>query len=285
MRFLVLFSILISININAQFKVNLKKVQSISIKIDTSQAINVGKPIIFDVFAKLKNGKIKSIANHPKLSISGDGIKKIIKGTLLILPNNNCNKDSYSLVAVLTDGKFTIEDRLNIKLNYKGNLVCDFSGKEGKNGTKGSKQGIVGGTIRNRDGKDGNSGAAGTKGENGMHLKAFIRPDTLSGLILVDIFNIDSNQMYCYKMLNIDKNILINVSGGKGGNGGDGRIGQNGKNEIEKSNGKIKPSGKGGNGGFGGSAGNGGDGGSVEVFVHSSLQDKVSKISIKNQGG
>lgn len=285
MRFIVLFTFVISVNINAQFKVKLKKVENIFIELNENQSLNVGRPITFKAFARLKNGKVKDITYHSGFSVSGNGIEKKSNGRILILPNNNCDKEEYSMVAILSDNEYTFKDSLSFQLNYKGSLLCDFSGEKGKDGVDGDKVGFVGGMIRDRDGRDGSHGSDGSDGGSGPYLKAFIRPDTLSNLVLVDIFNLDNNQMYCYKVLSVAKGITINVNGGKGGHGGDGRRGQDGRDEVAKNNGKVKRSGDGGDGGRGGNAGNGGIGGVVELYVHRSLKDNISSISINNNGG
>lgn len=285
MRILFLFAVVISLNTNAQFSVKLKKIESVYLEIDTIQSINVGVFFKYKAFALLKNGKTKNVTNHPKFTVHGDGIKIAGKGTLLIEKNNFCNKQVYPFIYSLADNKYRFEGRDSVHLNYKGRIISDFNGTNGNKGSAGRKDNIIESMLRTRNGVKGRDGENGMDGGSAPYIKVFIRPDSLSNLILIDVFNLDNNELYCYKSTGLQNGITFYANGGKGGNGGDGAKGENGKNEVQKNNGKIKSPGNGGDGGDGGNAGNGGVGGVVEIFVHSSLKDYVSKIIVSNKGG
>lgn len=279
------FTVFITNSITAQFGVKPKKITEIFFRVNKKQNFNKGGKFKYAICARMKNGKIKEISSSSGLQIYSEGIKQIGNNNMLILKSNDCSKEYYSIDFTFTKGDYFFEGKDSIQLNYKGNISCDFSGTNGANGTKGKKENIIERSIRGRDGDDGRSGADGDDGGSAPYLKSYIRKDSLTDLILIDIFNLDDNQLYCYKTTSLSNGITFFVNGGKGGNGGKGSSGQNGRDERQKENGKVKRAGSGGNGGTGGASGTGGHGGTIEVYLDESLKGESSYISIQNSGG
>lgn len=279
--FLILVLSYIGLTFYSQSLVNIKKIDNIFVKIDNNQPINKGQKFRYEAFARMKNGKIKKVNTDSKFTIKGEGIRQIGSKYLFINKNGNCEQEYYKLkYALVKKGETFFEKEDSVKLNYKGHLNCNFFGESGSDGSKGGKS-----TTVNRDGADGENGDNGQIGKNGLYIKAFIRNDTISDLIKIDVHDIDNNLSYCYKLSNISEGVTFNISGGDGGNGGNGGRGRNGKNELQKNNGKIKAAGNGGNGGDGGNGGNGGNGGSIEVYIHKDLSNLKNNISIIKNGG
>lgn len=187
---------------------------------------------------------------------------------MLILKSNDCSKEYYSIDFTFTKGGYFFEGKDSIQLNYKGSISCDFSGSNGANGTKGNKENFIERSIRDRD--EGRSGGNGDNGGSAPYLKSYIRKDSLTDLILIDIFNLDDNELYCYKTTSLSNGITFFVNGGKGGNVGKGSSGQNARDERQKENGKVKRS---------------GNGGTLEVYLDESLKGESNYISIQNSGG
>ncbi len=287
MKFLIilLMSIFITATSFAQFGVKAKKINEVFLKLDRKQSFNKGSKFKYTICARMKNGKIKDLSNNSGVIISGEGVEKRGRNEILILKSNDCSKENYILNYSFTKGDYSFRGKDSIQLNYQGRVLCNFSGIDGKDGIDGKKENMIERSIRGRDGDDGYQGKNGEDGNSGPYLKAFVRKDSLSDLILIDVFNLDNNQLYCYKTTSLRNGLTFFVNGGKGGHGGNGSAGQDGRNEVEKNNGKIKRSGKGGDGGHGGSGGNGGIGGVVEVYVHEGLESETNKIVIQNHGG
>ena len=285
MKFLIspFLSIFFVLTANAQFGVKAKKIDEIFLKMDKEQNLNKGTTFNYTICARMKNGKIKEL--NSGVQVSGDGLERRGKNKMLISKSNDCSKEIYLIDYSFTKRDYYFEGSDSIQLNFKGKIISDFSGGNGGSGQQADKRNVFDQTLRNRDGKKGEDGKDGNNGESAPYLKTFIRKDTLSNLILIDVFNLDNNLLYCYKTTSLSYGITYIVNGGNGGNGGKGNSGQNGRGEKEKSNGKIKRSGEGGNGGQGGIAGNGGHGGVVEVYLHESLKNEKSYISVKNEGG
>ncbi|MCT4581570.1 MAG: hypothetical protein N4A35_09150 [Flavobacteriales bacterium] len=280
-----LIAVVLTVTVHAQFGVKAKKVDEIFLKLNKKQNFNKGSKFKYTICARMKNGKVKELSNNSGVEIYGEGIEKRGRNELLILKSNDCEKETYVLNYSFTKGDYFFKGKDSVQLNYRGRVLCNFSGADGKDGVDGKKENLIERSIRGRDGDDGYQGGNGEDGNSGPYLKAFVRKDSLSDFILIDVFNLDNNQLYCYKTTSLSNGITFFAKGGKGGNGGDGSAGQDGRNEVEKNNGKIKRSGDGGDGGNGGSGGNGGIGGVVEVYVHRGVANDAKKIIVQNQGG
>ena len=178
---------------------------------------------------------------------------------------------------------------LHIPVNYRGNLVLDYSGKNGSDGKYGEKgsRGIISGRRSDEPGL-GQQGQNGPDGSDGKTMIINIVPIvntgvSSTGLALVVIKDYNNMPVDTVKLELGSSRLTLYVNGGnggKGGNGGDGGDGSDGSTRMAASYGQF-----GALGGMGGNGGNGGNGGTVILNIEKSMASFQDKISVINHGG
>ncbi len=173
-------------------------------------------------------------------------------------------------------------ERVSIPIGFRGGIVLDFSGMNGKNGmdgfdgSKGNSisKGSLLGLILSKDGIPGNFGGRGTAGTKGVNGADGVTPKDIDVYVLLStehgrdflkgyVSNGDRVENFKIDVAKGGIKILANGgnggNGGSGGRGGDGGDGEKGGNGSKGSNGSY-PCGNGERGGNGGPGGDGGDG-------------------------
>ena len=241
-------------------------------------------------------GILRSSKNK-QITIPGDLLSRFFRsGDVIIsnagrltLINHHLIKYDTAVVSIQMAAVTALFKSFKIPVNYQGNLILNYSGKnglDGKNGENG-KPGIIS-DARATDPEMGSDGQNGMNGDAGGSFYIYLEPASLTGshypdlinLIIhdktdlpLDTFKIDSSHTGLYFILN----------GGSGGNGGDGGHGGHGADGDQTvSFGHGHP---GALGGKGGNGGNGGNGGQVIVYLNEKLESFVNRIKIINNGG
>lgn len=157
------------------------------------------------------------------------------------------------------------------------NLIIDFSGKDGKYGR--------GGLNAEAWSYPGGHGENGSNGEDGAHIKVYIRSNKKDTSML-ECMVFGNNRIERRYVFKSNVYLEIDVSGGNGGAGGNG--GKGGfpttlpDSEYPYTRSTSPSGGEGGQGGFGGDAGNGG---SACVFIENGLVIPESHIVVNCKGG
>lgn len=213
----------------------------------------------------------------------------ITKAGRLVLVNHHLIKNDTAAISIQLTAVPGLSKSLKVPVNYKGNLLLNYSGKngpDGKNGENG-EPGVLSGT-RAIDPEKGNDGHPGTNGDTGESFYIYLEPSRIPGsphpdlinLIIhdktdmpLDTFRIDtSHSTLCF--------ILNGGDGGNGGSGGDGGHGADGDQTLSFSHGHP-----GALGGKGGNGGDGGNGGQVILYMNEKLESFHDRIQIFNHGG
>ncbi|GEM_PF-3196219 len=239
----------------------------------------------------LVSSKNKQIAIPSELLSRFFSSKDVVIGNTgrLILINPHSVQHGKAIISLNLSLGPSLEKALTIPVNYRGNLILNYSGKNGKEGKDGEtgKPGIMSGTAV-IDPEKGGDGQNGTDGEPGGSFYIYLEPSSIQGnhnQELINIFIHDKNDLPL-DTFRIDKRysglyfILNGGQGGNAGNGGQGGHGANNEQSISLAHGNAgAPGGKGGDGG------NGGDGGQVMVYLDETLDSLTGRIKIINQGG
>lgn len=181
-----------------------------------------------------------------------------------------------------------LKHELVLNLDFKGEILADFSGtmgKPGRNGQSGLRGDNGSSSTPPRDGGNGGQGGNGSDGGPGQDIEVFakMKPDPVLKKDLLEV-RVKSKTTGTEQVYFVDPaggKLKVSADGGAGGSGGSGGYGGPGG-----SNSYSKTSGNGGNAGFAGNGGNGGKGGSITVYVDPGV-DKLpaGTLSFSNEGG
>lgn len=205
----------------------------------------------------------------------------------LVFPRQTTDKNfvSCKLRFMSKDPDVTLNQEMEIKMNFKEPLVLDYKGRNGTPGTRGDNKGTP---LLLRDGKQGGDGGNGTDGGNGSFITVKCKrefDEILQCELLFFYVTDDSLKTQAvFRCIKPEAGIKIDVSGGNGGDGGNGGEGGDGKNGVKDGKEDKRP-GDAGNGGRGGNGGNGGNGGKVTVIAHTNCSDILGYLNINNAGG
>lgn len=259
-----------------------RTVKSIEINYDKNAEINHGKEIPLKIKATYSDGKVKDVSkkNGLELNVAG-GIYQ--NGNLRIDPYpTNFNQNTVLIKATYSVDEQTFEANKTIPLNYKGDLLLDFSGKDGLSGKNGKSRNNP---LFVMDGKDGENGEDGTDGISGNQLVVNIWKNGNEPLYYIKVLDmLNPTLTYYYKLSDHGNKLRLHSKGGNGGNGGAGGNGSDGKDGKTTAD-KTKLPGNGGNGGNGANGGNGGDGGVIYIYIHPNAKSVKSLIETLNTGG
>ncbi len=258
-----------------------RKIKEIKLVYDTSIALSPGAIVPLKWYATLIDGRIVPCKKRFRLNISVQG-GEVLKRKLHINSDPVQIKNHRVILSASLIMKPSVKFTDTLYLNYKGNVVFNFSGKKGndrfsllKRGRKGSESCPNGG--------NGSDGKLGKNGGNGNNIKIYVAKDTsckwVGELLKLEVRNQDGGVLR-YLLDPSSAHAKILSQGGKGGDGENGGRGGCGKDESENNN-----AGSGGDGGDGGNGGNGGDGGLIEVYYLPEclifLENGTIKFSIK----
>lgn len=260
------------------FKVS--QIESIHFVYDDAENVNFGSTVNGKVVARFLNGKELDISDNKRLEfasidVTRDGTSNYYK---IVKRPTTFDDDFATITLSVTDKEETFRSFDTLRMNFKGDLTIDCSGKDGEDGID---QKNKGGRILIRDGKNGENGTDGTNGESADSYTAHVWEEDAT--IYVSISSIDGLNTWKYKSTGGTK-VRFDVSGGNGGKGGDGGDGGPGKDGKQKDEDQIEP-GDGGDGGNGGNGGNGGDGGTVTVYLHQDSKRLEPNINFNTLGG
>lgn len=181
-----------------------------------------------------------------------------------------------------------LKHELILNLDFKGEMLADFSGtpgKAGRNGQNGQRGDNGSSSTSPRDGGNGGQGGNGSDGGQGQDIEVFakMKPDPILKKDLLEV-RVKSKSTGTEQVYFVDPaggKLKVSADGGAGGYGGSGGYGGPGG-----SNSYSKTSGNGGNAGFAGNGGNGAKGGSITVYLDPSV-DKLpaGTLSFSNEGG
>lgn len=181
-----------------------------------------------------------------------------------------------------------LKSELVLHLDYKGEMLADFSGtagKPGRNGQSGQRGDNGSSSTSPRDGGNGGQGGNGGDGAQGQDIEVFakIKPDPILKKDLLEV-RVKSKTTGVEQVYLVDPDggkLKVSTDGGRGGSGGTGGYGGPGG-----SNSYSKTSGNGGNAGFAGNGGNGARGGSITVYLDPGT-DKIpaGTLTFSNEGG
>lgn len=171
----------------------------------------------------------------------------------------NADRGTASSIKITATNKYHPDMVIEKEMpyNYKGDLVLNFSGRSGKDG---SGIGVRSGTADDSpdDGRDGTDGGNGSDGPTIHVYVDMIHDGALDTyLLLISVNNKDTEKEYIYRLNPIGSKCTVYSRGGDGGKGGDGEYGGNGNYAH------------GANGGSGGNGGHGGNGGSISFYFNS----------------
>jgi hypothetical protein len=275
-----------------------KDFTSISIQQKETPNIALGQEIEIGIVAKnakdkefktpgfLDPGTFKTVQwDQFKIEVEGG---TFADGKVTVNSNPASIKNHEVKIKASTIKNAEIKSELVLKLNYKGNVVADFSGTPGKQGQMG-QSGIRGnngsGSSNCSAGTNGGQGGNGGNGGTGQDIEAFVKmkfdevlkKDMLQ--VLVKSKTTGKEQVYI-----VDPDggkITVSADGGKGGAGGSGGYGGPGGSDTYK-----KVGANGGDGGNGGNGGIGGNGGTITAYIDPSAEKLVGTVVIfSNEGG
>jgi hypothetical protein len=239
----------------------------------------------------LVSSKNKQIAIPSELLSRFFSSKDVVIGNTgrLLLINHHSVQHGKAIISLNLSLGPSLVKLLKIPVNYRGNLILNYSGKNGEEGKDGEtgKPGIMSGTTVT-DPEKGGDGQNGTDGEPGGSFYIYLESSPIPGnhnQELINIFIHDKNDLPL-DTFSIDKKysglyfILNGGNGGNAGNGGQGGHGADNEQSVSLAHGYAgAPGGKGGDGG------NGGDGGQVMVYLNETLDSLLSRTQIINKGG
>lgn len=259
-------------------KLSKKKIEKIEIVLDESEKISPSSIIDVEMIAydkKLKEFKTSdlkdgdySINYNYKIEVD-NGYYDQESQKIIIKKVNELTSNDVKIKVSLIDTELSIEKV--IKINYLGNAVADFRGRNGRDGTSGTTKYLV------FDGSNGQNG--GSNSENGLYGKditAFAKLVKLGNDEFIRLIVTYNNDLFYYSVNKLSGKILIDVSGGSGGDGGNAANGTSGDTA------KFINGGKGGDGGNGA---NGGDAGSISTKFDNNMKGFENLISFSFNGG
>lgn len=249
-----------------------KKIEKISMVLANHEHISPGSAIKINAVAtdkKQREFKTKALGgdyyfNYNYTVSVENGYYDPEAQAVKVSPLNKINGEDVKIVLTLKGVEKQIVDEKNIKIDYLGEAVIDFSGKSGKPGYTAS-------TKWTNDGSNGEHGGNNaTPGEHGKEIICYAKIIKEKGDDFVKIKVID-NQTKSEDLYKVKLNtpIIIDVSGGKGGEGGSAASGTSGNKDRYINGGK---------GGDGGDGANGGDRGSITMYLDNSMKGKEAAI-------
>ena len=256
----------------------------ITIKCDAKKEVHYGNRLPFQVVVNFEKGATRDVTAKSETTYEVSGGRVFGKEIIVEDRPENFGIDSVKVKAIYTIKEEKIETSITIPFNYQGDLLIDFSGKDGDNGENGKNRSS---SMLSRDGKDGDDGDNGQDGGNGSTISAYIYKDAASDFYLIKVANVDDGKNYYYKTKNYGFAIKFLANAGDGGDGGDGGNAGDG-NDAKVKDDKTKDAGDGGDGGNGGNGGNAGNAGSIFVFIHPSaadIKDKVVGFAVTGKPG
>lgn len=259
-------------------KIDLTNIVNVKLEYSALANINNGSQLPVRIMAVMSDGSEKDISNNKIVTVTSNRAVYDEDAKILNISMDSPNFSSPEIVVnmLLTQKEEELSYTETIQLNYNGDLLLDFSGKDGANGEDGGDKGS---RLVFRDGKDGEHGENGVNGGNGED-------------IIVNLWKED-NFYYCrvlfrntgvkqYYKTDLSGKVKVDVSGGNGGNAGNGGDGGNGK---DGNTAKDKTPGEAGDGGNGGHGGTGGNAGSAQVIIHTNASELEANTSIWNDIG
>jgi hypothetical protein len=200
-------------------------------------------------------------------------------GFITINSNPRSIKNHRVILEAAQKNKPEIKKTCCVRLNYQGETILNFDGKNGDDPRDRGKMFIPLITA--------SEGRPGLPGENGKDLiiRIWKQYDTLLNATLLkgeitEKLNPDSKTYF-----------IINTKGGslrvtaRGGNGGQGGAGAEGADGRDRSDKPGRSGGDGGNGGKGGPGGDGGTGGDITLYFDTSADPFFDLIYLDNSGG
>jgi hypothetical protein len=244
----------------------------------------------------LCKGILKSLKDQ-QISIPGELIAQyfnskdvsISQTGRLILIDHHLIKNDTAVISIQFISDHPLSRSFIIPVNYKGNLIMNYSGSngmDGKNGEDGKDGRISGGKSYHP--QIGRNGQGGMKGGDGDIFHIYLDPAGNPGNYHSDLINVfihDKRDMPrdTFKIESCQSMLYVIINGGNGGNGGDGGRGGHGADGVRYatySSGQL-----GAIGGRGGHGGNGGNGGQVILHINEKIKPCLNRITIMNDGG
>lgn len=272
---------------------------SIELKRKEVAGIALGQAIEIGIIAKNAKEKEYRTPNFPEegnfrevaweqFTIEVEG-GKFENGKVIISSNPADVKNHQVKIKATTVKNPEVKAELVLNLDYKGQILADFSGTAGRYGQRGQdgRRGNNATTSSDRcsGGTNGGQGGNGGDGEQGPDIEVFAKMKFDDGLkkelLEVRVKNKTTGAEQVF-LVNPDGGKLnVSANGGNGGRGGSGGYGGPGGNDTYS-----KTSGSGGDGGNGGNGGNGAKGGSITAYLDPST-DKLppGTITFSNEGG
>lgn len=283
---------------SANTAVSGKEFASLELRSKAGSGISPGQSIPIGIIVKTDKDKEYRTPNFPEdgsfRSIEWDRFGVEVEGGTfadgkVIISSNLADIKHYQIkVKAYFLKNPELKHELVLNLDFKGEIVADFSGERGKpgrNGQSGQRGDNGSSSTSPRDGGNGGQGGNGGDGAPGQDIEVFAKM-TSDAILKKDLLEVrvKSKTTGIEQIYLVDPaggKLKVSVDGGAGGSGGSGGYGGPGG-----SNSYSKTSGNGGNAGYAGNGGNGAKGGSVTVYLDPSV-DKLpaGTLIYSNEGG
>jgi len=275
-----------------------KEFTSLELRSRTLSGISPGQSIDIGIIVKTDKDKEYRTPNFPEegsfRSIEWDRFGVEVEGGSftngkVIINSNAADIKNYQVkIKAYFIKNPELKHELILNLDFKGEVLADFSGtpgKPGRNGQSGQRGDNGSSSTSPRDGGNGGQGGNGGDGGQGQDIDVFakLKYDAVLKKDLLEV-RVKSKTTGTEQVYFVDPaggKLKISADGGAGGPGGTGGYGGPGG-----SNSYSKTSGNGGNAGFAGNGGNGAKGGSIVVYLDPST-DKLPAgiLTYSNEGG